>query len=93
MSIVVSADPRIQTLEVSDDLITARLADGRIISVPLVWSWRLAGATAEQRANYEILGDGHGAHWPDLGEDLSAEGLLAGSPARQPRKRDLKPGS
>lgn len=46
MSIVVSAEPRIRDVEVSDDLITARLTDGRTISVPLSWSWRLSEATA-----------------------------------------------
>jgi hypothetical protein len=41
---------------VSDEAITAWLVDGRKISVPLVWSWRLSEATPEQRARYEILG-------------------------------------
>ena len=86
MSTAVSADARIKAIEVSDDLITAQLADGRIISVPLAWSWRLAAATPAQRANYEVIGDGHGVHWADLDEDLSAEGMLHGVPARPPKK-------
>ena len=86
MSTAVSADARIKAIDVSEDLITAQLADGRIISVPLAWSWRLAGATPAQRANYEIIGDGHGVHWPDVDEDLSAEGMLHGVPARRPVK-------
>lgn len=83
----VASDPRIKSVEVSAEMITARLADGRIISVPLAWSWRLAAATPAQRANYEIIGDGQGVHWPDVDEDISAEGMLAGDPARRPRKR------
>lgn len=86
MSTAVSTDVRIQAVEVSDELITAHLADGRIISVPLAWSWRLAGATPAQRAHYEIIGDGHGVHWPNIDEDLSAEGMLIGAPARPPKK-------
>lgn len=86
MSTAVSTDVRIKAVEVSDALITAHLADGRIISVPLAWSWRLAGATPAQRANYEIIGDGHGVHWPDIDEDLGAEGMLTGVPARPPKK-------
>ncbi len=31
-------DPRILTIEVTDDEIVAHLVDGRTISVPLVWS-------------------------------------------------------
>jgi hypothetical protein len=59
--------------------------DGRTISVPLAWSWRLSEATPKQRGNWEIIGDGHGVHWPDIDEDISAEGMLYGIPAPRPR--------
>jgi hypothetical protein len=78
--------PRISDIKVTDDLITAYLADGRIISVPLVWSWRLLEATPEQRANFEITGNGHGVHWPDIDEDISAEGMLYGTPAPRSKR-------
>ena len=81
MNIAMKILPRIKDMNVTDDLIVAHLTDGRIISVPLVWSWRLLEATPEQRANYEIIGDGHGVHWPDIDEDISAEGMLYGTPA------------
>src|SRR5512136_3168323 len=71
----------IKTVQVTDETITAYLMDGRVISVPLEWSWRLAEATPEQRANFEIIGDGHGVHWADIDEDISAEGMLYGAPA------------
>jgi hypothetical protein len=77
---------RIKNIEVTDDTITAYLVDGRVISVPLAWSWRLSEATLEQRANYEIIGDGQGIHWPEIDEDISAEGMLYGVPAPRPRK-------
>jgi len=86
MSTAVLTDPTIQRVEVSDETITAHLADGRVISVPLAWSWRLSEATPAQRANWELIGDGHGVHWPDVDEDISAEGMLSGVPARRPRK-------
>ena len=79
-----SSDPRVRAVEVTDDLITAHLVDGRTISVPLAWSWRLSDATPEQRARYEIIGDGTGIHWPDVDEDLSVRGMLEGIPARRP---------
>jgi hypothetical protein len=85
MSTVVNDIPRIMDMQVTDDLITARLADGRSISVPLAWSWRLSEATPEQRSNFEIIGSGLGVHWPDIDEDISAIGMLHGIPAR-PRK-------
>lgn len=73
-------------LRVTEETITAELVDGRTISVPLAWSWRLSEATAEQREHFEILSDGQGAHWPDIDEDISIDGMLYGSPARRPRK-------
>src|SRR6266480_728283 len=91
MSTAVSVENRIAHVEVTDDTITARLVDGRVISVPLAWSWRLSEATPAQRANWELIGDGHGVHWPDIDEDLSAEGMLHGVPARRPeRARPVK---
>jgi len=83
----VSTDPRIQRVRVTEDQIIADLADGRIISVPLVWSWRLSEATPVQRANFRLIGTGQGIHWPDVDEDLSVEGLLHGTPAPRPRPR------
>jgi hypothetical protein len=86
MSIAVNADARVKTVTVTDDLITFHLVDGRVISVPLVWSWRLSDATPDQRNNSEIIGDGQGVHWPDIDEDLSVEGMFNGIPARRPQK-------
>ena len=70
----------------TDEMITARLADGRTISVPLAWSWRLSDATPEQRRKYEILDEGHGIRWPEIDEDISIRGMLEGMPARHPRR-------
>jgi hypothetical protein len=90
MNTVVSDIPRIMDMQVTDEVITARLADGRTISVPLAWSWRLSEATPEQRGNFELIGSGLGVHWPDIDEDISATGMLFGTPAR-PRKAPVRP--
>ena len=87
MSTAVSVESRIGHVEVTDETITARLVDGRVISVPLAWSWRLSDATPAQRANWQLIGDGHGVHWPDVDEDISAEGMLSGVPAHRPAPR------
>ena len=84
MSTAVSVESRIDRVEVTNETITAHLVDGRVISVPLAWSWRLSEATPAQRANWTLIGDGHGVHWPDVDEDLSADGMLNGVPARRP---------
>ncbi len=78
-------EPRLSDISISDSEITAFLNDGRTISVPLAWSWRLSEATPKQRQHYEIIGDGQGVHWPDIDEDISIDGMLHGISARRPR--------
>ena len=85
MSTAPNVEARIQSVSVSDDGICAQLLDGRTISVPLAWSWRLSEATPEQRSRFEIIGSGSGIHWPDIDEDISVEGMLHGIPAGRPR--------
>ena len=87
MNTVGVSNARIQSVEVTDEEITARLADGRTISVPLAWSWRLSEATPEQRRRFEIVGNGQGIHWPEVDEDISAEGMLHGTPAPRTKQR------
>lgn len=82
---VIIQDVRINDIRVTEDTITSRFLDGRVISVPISWSWRLSEATPEQRENWRIIGDGQGVHWPDIDEDISAEGMLYGIPAPRPR--------
>ena len=60
------------------DALTVHLADGRTLSVPLEWYPRLAAGSELEWQNWELIGDGHGIHWPDLDEDISVAGLLAG---------------
>src|SRR6266581_6187841 len=85
MITVADSDPRIQKVRVTRDEIIVDLVDGRVISVPLAWSWRLSDATPAERANFRLIGSGQGIHWPDVDEDISVEGMLHGSPA--PRAR------
>ena len=86
MNTVANSEPRIVAIEATEDSITARLADGRTISVPLAWSWRLSDATPEQRNNFEIIGTGEGVHWAVIDEDISARGMLYGVPAHPPKQ-------
>ncbi len=71
----------------TDDQMSVTLTDGRVIGVPLCWFPTLLDATPEQRADVRIGGGGVGLHWPELDEDVSVTGLLAGSevPARDRR--------
>jgi len=83
---VILQEVKIKNIRITEDTITAQLVDGRTISVPLAWSWRLSEATPKQRAHYELIGDGQGVHWPDIDEDISAEGMLYGIPTHKPKK-------
>jgi len=90
MNTAASNDPRIVTLDVTEEAIIAQLADGRTVSVPLAWSWRLADATPAQRSRFEIIGSGEGVHWPEIDEDISARGMLQGTPACPPKPAKAK---
>ena len=78
--------PEAETVTLSSDTLTAELSDGRTISVPLDWYPRLTHATPEERDNWRLIGGGEGIHWPDLDEDISVEGLIAGRPSAESQK-------
>jgi len=77
-SVLEIQEPRAQRVSVSEDPLAVDLVDGRTITVPVAWYARLLHGTPEERSNFEISGDGTLIHWPDLDEDLSVSGILAG---------------
>jgi hypothetical protein len=80
-SLALQVEPRAEHVRCTDDELIVVLTDGRTLSVPLAWFPRLVNASAQQRAQHELLGDGSGIHWPAVDEDISVLGLLAGYPA------------
>jgi len=73
--------PDAEDVQTTGITLSVDLSDGRSITVPLAWFPRLVHATPEERANWRLIGSGHGIHWEDLDEDISVEGLLAGRPS------------
>ena len=71
-------EARAQSVKVDKDSLTVDLTDGRTVIVPLIWFPRLWHSSKKERDNCEIFGDGGYFHWPDLDEDLTVVGLLAG---------------
>ena len=67
-----------KSLEFDEHSMRVVFTDGRTLSVPLQWFPRLWHASSEERSRYEIGGGGVSLHWPDLDEDLSVAGLMAG---------------
>ena len=82
-SLVLDDMPRATDVVCTDDEISVALADGRRLVVPIAWFPRLAHASAADRARFELLGEGQGIHWPDIDEDVSVAGLVAGRPAAE----------
>lgn len=70
--------PTAVSVAVTGETLTAALADGRGISVPLAWYPRLLHASPAERDRWELSSDGQHVHWPGLDEDIGVEGLLAG---------------
>lgn len=79
-------EARAQDVRVDEDVLSVDLTDGRTIITPLAWYPRLFYGNASERANFEIIGDGRYIHWPDLDEDLTVAGILAGRPSHESTK-------
>ncbi len=73
--------PLTTDIKVSADSLEVELLDGRTLVVPLTWYPRLMNASPAEQQNWRRIGRGEGIHWPDLDEDISIEGLLAGRPS------------
>ena len=76
-----SASLRATAVRISSDALMVELADGRSIAAPLAWYPRLLHGTDAERSNFRFIGGGEGIHWPDLDEDISIEGIVAGRPS------------
>ena len=71
-------EPRALKVRFEPESFIVSLADGRELSVPYAWFPSLLYASPEQRADYRLIGNGIGIHWPQIDEDLSTAGLLRG---------------
>jgi hypothetical protein len=67
-----------KSVKFNKSMMEVTFTDGRILSVPLVWLPVLKAATPAERMRYELGGGGISLHWPELDEDLSIAGLMAG---------------
>src|ERR1022692_3993274 len=82
-SAVETQETRAQSVKVTGEALTVDLVDGRTIIVPLVWFPRLWHGNPRERSHFEMFGQGRYIHWPDLDEDLTVTGLLAGTAVRR----------
>lgn len=82
-TLTIESEPLATDVSVSETMLSVSLDDGRELSVPLAWFPLLRDGSAEARANWRLIGHGEGIHWPDLDEDISVLGLLAGRKSRR----------
>lgn len=81
--------PIATVVSVTDEFLRVELTDGRTLSIPLSWFPRLAHGSVEERNHWRLIGSGEGIHWPELDEDVSVAGLLAGRASGE-SQRSLK---
>jgi hypothetical protein len=77
-TLAIEIEPLALNARCTEDELIVLLADGRTLSVPIVWFPRLAAASLEHRGEIELIGQGEGLRWPAIDEDISVIGLLAG---------------
>lgn len=72
-----------------DGRIVLTMQSGTELSFPVLANPRLARGTPQELANIEI--SPFGLHWPDLDEDLSIRGILAGDHGQNQMVEPLRP--
>ncbi|MDP1729857.1 MAG: DUF2442 domain-containing protein [Devosia sp.] len=77
-TLTIEREPLATDVSFSGSMLQVKLDDGRELAVPLDWFPRLHDGSPAARLNWRFIGHGEGIHWPDLDEDISVLGLLAG---------------
>ena len=77
-ALAITSPKELAILEISvdEDFLTAKISDGRIVSIPIAWFPRLRKASKEQLQNFEISPANYGVHWPDVDEDISVRAFV-----------------
>ncbi len=78
-TLTLETEPLAVDVTVNETTLRVSLDDGRELAVPVEWFPRLRDASSTDRANWRLIGIGEGIHWPELDEDISVLGLLAGN--------------
>jgi len=69
--------PRARMVRCTSTEIIVALTDGRVLHTPIEWFDRLKAASPKARRRGTISFGGAFVHFPDAGEDISVERLLA----------------
>ncbi|HVU14685.1 MAG TPA: DUF2442 domain-containing protein [Phototrophicaceae bacterium] len=71
----------ISSVQVCADEIKVQTADGRTMTVPLVWFPFLLNASKEERQRFRVVG--HVIDWEALDDGISMETFLMGLPTHE----------
>ena len=88
-TVTIEIEPKVEDVASIEDKLYVSLADGRLIAIPLSWYPRLTHATAQERANWQILSDSSGRDiifWESLDELIPVIALIEGIPSRESAK-------
>ncbi len=82
----IEVQPRVTTVEWTDDKLAMMLTDGRVVMAPLAWYPRLLHATPAERTDWRVFEDTDDRDvifWVQLDELIPVVALLAGVPSRE----------
>ena len=85
----IEVQPRVETVEFSNGMLSVSLADGRVVLVPLDWYPRLFHASESEREQWRVFEDSNErdiVFWEQLDELIPVIALLAGVPSRESRR-------
>lgn len=85
----IDIQPRVSTVEFTDDKLSVSIEDGRTVLVPLAWYPRLLYATKAERSDWRIFEDTNGRDiifWEQLDEMIPIVAVLAGVPSRESQR-------
>lgn len=74
---IVPLDHTICEVTIGRKALCVEFADGRTLCAPLEWFPMLSAARTAMLEHFEIAPDGLSISWPNLGETVSADFLLA----------------
>jgi hypothetical protein len=76
--------PEPTKVDFDNDQMWVSLQDGRTIGVPLAWYPRLLKGSKSEMQDFFLSPSGN--HWETLDEDISVEGILAGTMSFEARE-------
>ena len=82
----IEVQPRVTTVEWTDDKLAMMLTDGRVVMAPLAWYPRLLHATPAERTDWRVFEDTDDRDvifWVQLDELIPVVALLARVPSRE----------